>query len=113
MTAKNNPVDSPPVNSSGYFTVILSFLMKRNNLAKKYRRLFCRLALGFVILFLVSILTGITVFDYQHNNIVFEYLAAEDDFAILSATFYRTSKRSVWNSPRPESKSLVLPRFCG
>ncbi|KHJ89448.1 hypothetical protein OESDEN_10726 [Oesophagostomum dentatum] len=36
---------------------------------------------------------GLTYFDHQHNNIIHEYVARNDDVAILSATYYNTSKR--------------------
>lgn len=36
---------------------------------------------------------GITIFDRQHNHILHDYVATQDDIVIFSATFYETSKR--------------------
>ncbi|VDL71028.1 unnamed protein product [Nippostrongylus brasiliensis] len=41
---------------------------------------------------LVAAVVGLSYFDHQHNNIIHEYVARQDDVAILSATYYSQSR---------------------
>ncbi|PAV87258.1 hypothetical protein WR25_15126 [Diploscapter pachys] len=47
---------------------------------------------------MLSALAGITIFDRQHNHILHDYVATQDDIVIFSATFYETSKSFPNNS---------------
>ncbi|CAI4226706.1 unnamed protein product [Auanema sp. JU1783] len=59
--------------------------------APKYSRLLLRFLLGLFCFLVIIITCGLTVFDRQHNNIIQDYMAREDDMVILSATFFKNS----------------------
>ncbi|KAK6729138.1 hypothetical protein RB195_006280 [Necator americanus] len=60
--------------------------------APRYRRLCCVACSSSLLLSLFAAVIAISYFDRQHNNIIHEYVARHDDVAILSATYYPTSK---------------------
>ncbi|CAJ0955036.1 unnamed protein product, partial [Mesorhabditis belari] len=65
---------------------------------RKYRRILVSSLVFSICLFVFSALTALSVFDRQHNNIVYHYVQRQDDIALLSATFYNTSKSFSNNS---------------
>ncbi|KIH47503.1 hypothetical protein ANCDUO_22437 [Ancylostoma duodenale] len=60
--------------------------------APRYRRLCCVACGSSLLVALFAAIVALSYFDRQHNNIIHEYVARHDDVAILSATYYRTSK---------------------
>uniref|UniRef100_A0A7I4XYV9 Glycosyltransferase family 92 protein n=1 Tax=Haemonchus contortus TaxID=6289 RepID=A0A7I4XYV9_HAECO len=60
--------------------------------APRYRRLCCITCTSSLLFTLFAAIVAVTYFDQQHNNIIHEYVARNDDVAILSATFYNRSK---------------------
>ncbi|CAB3410732.1 unnamed protein product [Caenorhabditis bovis] len=70
--------------------------------AKRYFRLiaFLFIVLFFAIVF--GLLAGLTIFDRQHNHIIHDYVARNDDLIVLSTTYYENSKSF------PENTAVIL-----
>ncbi|WKX90349.1 hypothetical protein Q1695_009300 [Nippostrongylus brasiliensis] len=60
--------------------------------APRYRRLCFMACAASLFIGLVAAVVGLSYFDHQHNNIIHEYVARQDDVAILSATYYSQSR---------------------
>ncbi|KJH53322.1 hypothetical protein DICVIV_00445 [Dictyocaulus viviparus] len=60
--------------------------------APRYRRLCCITCINGALLLLFIAAVALSYFDKQHNNIIREYVARQDDIVILSATYYNRSR---------------------
>ncbi|KAF1770568.1 hypothetical protein GCK72_002387 [Caenorhabditis remanei] len=59
---------------------------------KRFVRLFIFIVVCLGFLIAVTILAGLTIFDRQHNHILHDYVARNDDIVVLSTTYYENSK---------------------
>ncbi|CAI5438567.1 unnamed protein product [Caenorhabditis angaria] len=59
---------------------------------KRFVRLFVCLLFSLLFLLLFALLAGLTIFDNQHNNIIHDYVARNDDIIVLSTTFFENSQ---------------------
>ncbi|CAD6189803.1 unnamed protein product [Caenorhabditis auriculariae] len=66
--------------------------LPRFRTGRKYLRLLFLLLNVVFCITVITLLTGLTIFDRQHNNIVHDYVARKDDMIVLSTTFYKESK---------------------
>ncbi|ULU12124.1 hypothetical protein L3Y34_015458 [Caenorhabditis briggsae] len=69
---------------------------------KRFVRLFIFIVVCLGFLIAVTILAGLTIFDRQHNHILHDYVARNDDIVVLSTTYYENSKSF------PPSTAVIL-----
>ncbi|KAK6051648.1 hypothetical protein COOONC_10846, partial [Cooperia oncophora] len=74
--------------------------------APRYRRLCCITCTSTLVFSLFAAIVAVSYFDQQHNNIIHEYVARNDDIAILSATFYNRSRS--YSSYSFENNTVIL-----